>query len=85
MFHVKHFGPARRDPPETAEKEDKMDIFDIESLIETRVQELTERYLEQRLYDAVAEVLAGSVLLGEKAANSINLSRLSQGKEELEL
>ncbi|MBR4429402.1 MAG: hypothetical protein IKY06_07010 [Clostridia bacterium] len=62
-----------------------MDIFDIESLIETRVQELTERYLEQRLYDAVAEVLAGSVLLGEKAANSINLSRLSQGKEELEL
>ena len=85
MFHVKHFGPARRDPPKTAEKEDKMDIFDIESLIETRVQELTERYLEQRLYDAVAEVLAGSVLLGEKAANSINLSRLSQGKEELEL
>ena len=75
----------RRNPPETAEKEDKMDIFDIESLIETRVQELTERYLEQRLYDAVAEVLAGSVLLGEKAANSINLSRLSQGKEELEL
>ena len=62
-----------------------MDIFDIESLIETQVQELTERYLEQRLYDAVAEVLAGSVLLGEKAANSINLSRLSQGKEELEL
>ena len=62
-----------------------MDIFYIESLIETRVQELTERYLEQRLYDAVAEVLAGSVLLGEKAANSINLSRLSQGKEELEL
>ena len=62
-----------------------MDIFDIESLIETRVQELTERYLEQRLYDAVAEVLAGSMLLGEKAANSINLSRLSQGKEELEL
>ena len=62
-----------------------MDIFDIESLIETRVQELTERYLEQRLYDAVAEVLAGSVLLGEIAANSINLSRLSQGKEELEL
>ena len=62
-----------------------MDIFDIETLIETRVQELTERYLEQRLYDAVAEVLAGSVLLGEKAANSINLSRLSQGKEKLEL
>ena len=62
-----------------------MDIFDIETLIETRVQELTERYLEQRLYDAVAEVLAGSVLLGEKAANSINLSRLSQGKEDLEL
>ncbi len=62
-----------------------MDIYDIETLIETRVRELTERYLEERLYDAVSDVLSGSVLLGEAAANSINLSRLSQGKEELEL
>ncbi len=62
-----------------------MDIYDIEALIETRVRELTERYLEERLYDAVSDVLAGSVLLGEAAANAINRSRLSQGKEELEL
>lgn len=62
-----------------------MDIYDIETLIETRVRELTERYLEERLYDAVSDVLSGSVLLGEATANSINLSRLSQGKEELEL
>ena len=62
-----------------------MDIYDIEALIETRVRELTERYLEERLYDAVSDVLADSVLLGEAAANAINRSRLSQGKEELEL
>lgn len=62
-----------------------MDIYDIEALIETRVRELTERYLEERLYDAVSDVLASSVLLGEAAANAINRSRLSQGKEELEL
>ena len=62
-----------------------MDIYDIEALIETRVRELVERYLEERLYDAVSDVLAGSVLLGEAAANAINRSRLSQGKEELEL
>ncbi|MBR5751511.1 MAG: hypothetical protein IKX84_03890 [Clostridia bacterium] len=62
-----------------------MDIYDIENLIETRVRELTERYLEQRLYDAVSDVLSGSVLLGEAAAGAINRSRLSQGKEELEL
>ncbi len=62
-----------------------MDIYDIEALIETRVRELTERYLEERLYDAVSDVLAGSVLLGEAAANARNRSRLSQGKEELEL
>ena len=62
-----------------------MDIYDIEALIETRVRELAERYLEERLYDAVSDVLAGSVLLGEAAANAINRSRLSQGKEELEL
>ena len=62
-----------------------MDIYDIEALIETRVRELTERYLEERLDDAVSDVLAGSVLLGEAAANAINRSRLSQGKEELEL
>ena len=62
-----------------------MDIYDIEALIETRVRELAERYLEERLYDAVSDVLAGSVLLGEATANAINRSRLSQGKEELEL
>ena len=78
MFHVKHFWVCGK-------KEAKMDIYDIEALIETRVRELTERYLEERLYDAVSDVLAGSVLLGEAAANAINRSRLSQGKEELEL
>ena len=78
MFHVKHFWFCRK-------KEAKMDIYDIEALIETRVRELTERYLEERLYDAVSDVLADSVLLGEAAANAINRSRLSQGKEELEL
>ena len=62
-----------------------MNIYDIENLIETRVRELTERYLEERLYDAVSDVLAGSVLLGEAAANAINRSRSSQVKEELEL
>ena len=56
-----------------------MNIYDIENLIETRVRELTERYLEERLYDAVSDVLAGSVLLGEAAANAINRSRSSQG------
>jgi hypothetical protein len=78
MFHVKHFWVCGK-------KEAKMDIYDIVALIETRVRELTERYLEERLYDAVSDVLAGSVLLGEAAANAINRSRLSQGKEELEL
>ncbi len=62
-----------------------MNVYDIENLIETRVRELTERYLEERLYDAVSDVLAGSVLLGEAAANAINRSLSSQGKEELEL
>ena len=38
-----------------------MNIYDIENLIETRVRELTERYLEERLYDAVSDVLAAQV------------------------